>query len=269
MKLNVSFKEVSLKVEPGEIVGLIGPNGSGKSTLLRSVYRMLKPVSGLVHLGDDDVWQLSAKASAQRTGVVVQESSSEFEFTVAEVVAMGRTPHKKPFQRDTATDTDVCHDALERVSMTAFSQRLFSTLSGGEKQRVLVARALAQEPKLLVLDEPTNHLDIHYQLELLELIKSLGITTLVTLHDLNLAANYCQRLYLLSSGQIVASGETHKVLTPEQLRETFGVEAAPYTHPVTGNLQLSFSPQRSAAKVQQGDTNERDISERDTPKELA
>lgn len=239
-------QEVSLNVSSGEVVGLIGPNGSGKSTLLRSVYRMLKPVSGLVQLGDDNVWRLSARTSAQRTGVVVQEHSSEFEFTVSEVVAMGRTPHKKPFERDTAKDTDICHDSLERVNMTAFSERLFSTLSGGEKQRVLVARALAQEPKLLVLDEPTNHLDIHYQLDLLELIKSLGITTLVTLHDLNLAANYCQRLYLLSSGQIAASGKTQEVLTPEQLRETFGIEAVPYTHPVTGNLQLSFAPLKSA-----------------------
>ncbi|MGL4608849.1 MAG: ABC transporter ATP-binding protein [Trueperaceae bacterium] len=235
-------QEVNLNVSPGKIVGLIGPNGSGKSTLLRSVYRMLRPVSGLVKLGDDNVWQLSAKTSAQRTGVVVQEHPSEFEFTVAEVVAMGRTPHKKPFERDTAKDLGVCHEALERVNMTSFSERLFSTLSGGEKQRVLVARALAQEPKLLVLDEPTNHLDIHYQLELLELVKSLGITTLLTLHDLNLAANYCQRLYLLSNGQIAASGKTQDVLTPEQLRETFKVEATPYIHPITGNLQLSFAP---------------------------
>ena len=235
-------QEVNLKVDSGEIVGLIGPNGSGKSTLLRSVYRMLKPAAGFVHLGDNDVWQLSAKRSAQRTGVVVQEHSSEFEFTVAEVVEMGRTPHKQAFEHDTSEDMDICRDALARVDMTAFSTRLFSTLSGGEKQRVLVARALAQEPKLLVLDEPTNHLDIHYQLELLELITSLGITTLVTLHDLNLAANYCHRLYLLSQGHIAASGMAHEVLTPKQLQETFNVDATPYTHPVTGKLQLSFAP---------------------------
>jgi iron complex transport system ATP-binding protein len=234
-------QEVSLKVTSGEVVGLIGPNGSGKSTLLRSVYRMLKPAAGLVNLGGDDVWQLSAKTSAQRTGVVVQEHSSDFEFTVNEIVAMGRTPHKKPFERDTQKDSSICHEALERVNMTSFTNRLFSTLSGGEKQRVLVARALAQEPKLLVLDEPTNHLDIYYQLELLELVKSLGITTLLTLHDLNLAAHYCQRLYLLSEGQIVASGETHEVLTPRHLTETFKVEATPLRHPVTNMLQLSFS----------------------------
>ncbi len=237
--------DINLNVHSGEMVGLIGPNGSGKSTLLRSVYRLLKPAAGLVQLGEDDVWKLSAKSSAQRTGVVVQEHPSEFEFTVSEVVSMGRTPHKRPFEGDTVSDASICSDALARVKMSAFAERLFSTLSGGEKQRVLVARALAQEPKLLVLDEPTNHLDIHYQLELLELIRSLNITTLITLHDLNLAANYCQRLYLLSQGRVVASGSTHDVLTPQQLQTTFNVSATPYTHPVTGNLQLSFAPLQS------------------------
>jgi iron complex transport system ATP-binding protein len=235
-------QDISLSIAPGEIVGLIGPNGSGKSTLLRSVYRMLKPSSGLVSLGGDDVWALSAKVAAQRTGVVVQEHSSDFEFTVSEVVAMGRTPHKKPFERDNKRDLELCDESLERVGMRDFAERSFSTLSGGEKQRVLVARALAQQPKLLVLDEPTNHLDIHYQLELLELVTSLGITILLTLHDLNLAAHYCQRLYLLSQGQIVASGVCDSVLTPERLREIFSVEATPYRHPVSGKMQLSFSP---------------------------
>jgi iron complex transport system ATP-binding protein len=234
-------QDVTLRVAQSEVVGLIGPNGSGKSTLLRSVYRMLKPAAGLVTLGNDDVWGLTAKVSAQRTGVVVQEHPSEFEFSVNEVVAMGRTPHKKPFERDTKKDLELCRESLERVGMSSFAGRSFSTLSGGEKQRVLVARALAQEPKLLVLDEPTNHLDIHYQLELLELIKSLNVTTLLTLHDLNLAANYCQRLYLLSEGRIVASGESQNVLTHERLKEVFQVEATPFKHPVSGNVQLSFS----------------------------
>ena len=234
-------EDVSLNVSAGEIVGLIGPNGSGKSTLLRSVYRMLKPSAGLVNLGGNDVWKLSAKASAQRTGVVVQEHSSEFDFSVNEVVVMGRTPHKKPFERDNKKDLGLCYESLERVGMSLFAERSFSTLSGGEKQRVLVARALTQQPKLLVLDEPTNHLDIHYQLELLELVTSLGITTLLTLHDLNLAANYCQRLYLLSEGQIVASGNCSSVLTPDLLREVFKVEAVPFKHPVSGKMQLSFS----------------------------
>jgi iron complex transport system ATP-binding protein len=234
--------EVSLQVAPGEIVGLIGPNGSGKSTFLRAVYRLLRPVAGRVDLGSDDVWQLSARESARRTGVVVQEAPSDFEFSVREIVAMGRTPHKGMLAADTANDAAIIEHALRRVNMLPFAERSYPTLSGGEKQRVLVARALAQEPRLLVLDEPTNHLDIHYQLDILELVKSLRITTLVTLHDLNLAAAYCQRLYMLNAGRIVAAGTPEEVLTPERLREVFLVDAVCGRHPVTGALQLAFVP---------------------------
>lgn len=234
--------EVSLSVAPGEIVGLIGPNGSGKSTLLRAVYRMLRPAAGAVRLGGDDVWQLSARESARRTGVVVQETPSDFEFTVAEVVQMGRTPHKGMLAQDTQDDAQIVLAALQRVQMDGLAERSFSTLSGGEKQRVLVARALAQQPQFLVLDEPTNHLDIHYQLEILELVRGLGITTLVTLHDLNLAAAYCQRLYLLRAGRIVAAGLPEQVLTPALLREVFLVDVVVGQHPTTGTLQLAFVP---------------------------
>lgn len=232
--------EVSLQVAPGEIVGLIGPNGSGKSTLLRSVYRLLKPAAGFVRLGEDDVWKLTARESARRTGVVVQETPSDFDFTVREVVEMGRTPHKGMLEGDNVHDAQIVDDALSRVNMTAFLARSFNTLSGGEKQRVLVARALAQQPKLLVLDEPTNHLDIRYQLEILNLVRGLGITTLVTLHDLNLAAAYCHRLYLLSNGRIATAGAPAAVLTPHWVRSVYGVDAHCGVHPVTGQLHLVF-----------------------------
>jgi iron complex transport system ATP-binding protein len=232
--------DVSLSVQPGEIVGLIGPNGSGKSTLLRSVYRMLRPVAGHVLIGGDEVWQLSARESARRTGVVVQESPSDFEFTVREVVQMGRTPHKGMLSADTRDDAHIVADALRRVGMLRLAERAYPTLSGGEKQRVLLARALAQQPRLLVLDEPTNHLDIHYQLEILDLVRALRITTLVTIHDLNLAAAYCDRLYLLAHGQIVASGTPEAVLTPDLIRQVFHVDATIGRHPTTNCVQLSF-----------------------------
>jgi iron complex transport system ATP-binding protein len=232
--------EVSLEVAPGEIVGLIGPNGSGKSTLLRAIYRLLKPVTGYVQLGGDDVWQISAREAARRTAVVVQETPSDFDFTVREVVEMGRTPHKGLLEADNARDAQIVQEALVRVNMADFVARSFNTLSGGEKQRVLVARALAQEPKLLVLDEPTNHLDIRYQLEILNLVRDLGITTLVTLHDLNLAATYCSRLYLLADGQIVTAGAPEAVLTPAWVRDVYGVETICFPHPTTGRLLLAF-----------------------------
>jgi iron complex transport system ATP-binding protein len=197
-------REVSLNVATGEIVGLVGPNGSGKSTFLRTIYRVLRPLAGRILLDTREVWKMSARETARSTGVVVQEALSEFEFTAREMVQMGRNPHRGLLDRDTAEDTLIVNEALQRVHMLAYGERAFTTLSGGEKQRVLVARALAQQPQLLVLDEPTNHLDIQHQFALLELVCSLKMTTLVTLHDLNLAAAYCQRLYVLSEGQIVA-----------------------------------------------------------------
>lgn len=224
------------------MVGLVGPNGSGKSTLLRSVYRVLRPHAGRILLDEASVWQLTAKACAQRTGIVAQESSGEFDFSVREIVEMGRTPHKGLLERDSQRDRYIVMDALARVDMTSFAKRNFSSLSGGEKQRVLVARALAQEPKILVLDEPTNHLDIHHQLELLELLKTLGLTTLITLHDLNLAMAYCERLYLLQGGHLVANGLPAEVLTPSRLRQVFKVDAVMSRHPLTDKLQLSFFP---------------------------
>ena len=241
--------QVRLSVEKGEIVGLIGPNGSGKSTFLRTVYRMLRPISGRVTLGGDDVWRLSARRAARRTGVVVQEGPVDFELTVREMVQMGRTPHKGVFARDNKKDEAIVENALKRVSMTDFADRPFPNLSGGEKQRTLIARALAQQPKLLVLDEPTNHLDIHYQMEILELVKKLGITTLITLHDMNLAAAYCQRLYALFNGRIAAHGDPEKVLTPALLRKVFQVDAVVGIHPVTGRPHLAFLP-LSREKIQ-------------------
>lgn len=234
-------EEISLQVAPGEIVGLIGPNGSGKSTLLRAVYRLLRPVTGYVQLGGDDLWKLSAREAARRTAVVVQETPSDFDFTVREVVEMGRTPHKGLLEADNQRDMAIVTDALRRVNMSAFGERSFNTLSGGEKQRVLVARALAQEPKLLVLDEPTNHLDIRYQLEILNLVRDLGITTLVTLHDLNLAATYCHRLYLLAAGRIVTAGAPEAVLTPAWIHTVYGVATTCIPHPTTGRLLLAFA----------------------------
>ncbi len=240
--------DVDLHVEPGETVGLIGPNGSGKSTLLRCVYRVLRPVAGAVWLDDDDVWKLSARETAQRTAIVVQEPPLEFDFTVREIALMGRSPHKGLLERTTDRDHVLVDEALRRVGADDLAERSFSTLSGGEKQRVLIARALAQESRVLVLDEPTNHLDIRYQLEILELVRSLDVTTITALHDLNLAAAYCDRIYLLSAGRIVASGDPEAVLTPASIRQVFGIEAAASRHPVTGKLHLSFFT--SAARVE-------------------
>ena len=203
---------------------------------------MLRPACGLITIEDDDIWTLSARETAQRAGVVVQETAPEFDLSVWEVVILGRAPHKGLLDRDTSEDHRIVDTALARVSMEEFAERSFSSLSGGEKQRVLLARALAQQARLLILDEPTNHLDIHFQLAILDLIRGLGLTTLAALHDLNLAAAYCDKLYALCAGRIVASGPPNDVLEADLIREVFGVRADALRHPATGRLWLAFSP---------------------------
>ena len=217
------IRAVSLGAAPGSFTGLLGPNGSGKSTLLRTIYRSTRPASGVVLVDGHDVWTVSAQVSARLTAVVTQESSSDFDFTVREMVAMGRNPHKRLFQRDTDEDEALVSHALQQVGIERFADRTFATLSGGEKQRTLVARCLTQQSPLLVLDEPTNHLDVRAQFELLDLIRSLGVTTVAALHDLDLAARYCDRVVVLDAGRVVAGGTPVEVLTPELIAEVFGV----------------------------------------------
>jgi iron complex transport system ATP-binding protein len=222
--------DVSLEVAPGEFVGLIGPNGSGKSTLLRTIYRSVRPTGGTVVLGDEDVWTVSARTAAQRTAAVLQNSPTPPGLTVWEVAALGRTPHKGMFDRETAADREIVTGALERSGMLGHADRIYGSLSGGERQRVLLARALAQQPALLVLDEPTNHLDIRARFELLELVHTVGVTTLAVLHDLDLAARSCDRLVVLDAGRVVAAGPVLSALTPEVLSAVFGVTAVTERH---------------------------------------
>ncbi|MFF3244694.1 ABC transporter ATP-binding protein [Streptomyces sp. NPDC002870] len=233
-------RDVTLRVGGGQLVGLVGPNGSGKSSLLRCVYRALRPTAGTVRLGGEDLHAMSAREGARRLAALPQESVAEFDFTVAEVVAMGRLPHQSAAARTTAEDRRACEAALARVGADHLADRGFLTLSGGEKQRVLIARALAQQPQVLVLDEPTNHLDIAQQLEVLSLVRGSQLTVLTALHDLNLAAVHCDLLYVIEHGRIVASGAPYDVLTPELLAEVFGVRAHRVPHPESGALQLLF-----------------------------
>lgn len=240
------LRDVAVDVAAGELVGVLGPNGSGKSSLLRCIYRALKPDAGYIALDGDNVWDLDAKEAARRTATVLQETPGEFEFVVWEMVLMGRTPHKSMFDRENAEDYDLVDSALEQVGMLSFADRNFATLSGGEKQRVLIARALAQQARFLILDEPTNHLDVRYQLEILDLVRELQVTTFTALHDLNLAATYCDRLYIMAEGEIVAAGTPEDVFQPALLRKVFGVEAEVQIHPRTDKLHIVFLPAHAA-----------------------
>ena len=219
------LKEVSVDAGEREFVGIIGPNGSGKSTLLKCMYRILKPEKGCIYLDGTQMQSMSVRESARKMAVVAQLNYYNFEFSVSEVVLMGRAPHKKALERDNARDYEIVEAALKTVGMWEFRQRSFSTLSGGEQQRVILARALAQQTPCLILDEPTNHLDITHQLQLMKLVKQLDATIISAIHDLNIAAAFCDKLYVLKDGEIVGYGTPQEVLTQEFIREVYEVEA--------------------------------------------
>lgn len=231
---------LSLQVKTGEFVGLIGPNGSGKSTLLKNIYRVLKPDEGKVNLDHHDILNLTSRQTAQNMAVLGQESSLVFDFKVKEIVLMGRSPYKRMFEIDNDKDKQIVEQAMERVGMLQYGERSFLTLSGGEKQRVLIARALAQQAKVIVLDEPTNHLDIKYQLQIMDLVKSLDVTVLAALHDINIAAAYCDYIYVINEGRIEASGKPAEVLTCSMLQEIFGVDTDVRIHAVSGKPHITF-----------------------------
>ena len=219
------LKGISIDVNSKEIIGIIGPNGSGKSTFLKCIYRTLKPSSGIIKLGDINLDSIKLKESAKKMAVVSQHNYYDFDFSVGEMVLMGRSPHKKMIERDSYRDYEIMNDALKRVDMLHFKDRNFNSLSGGEQQRIILARALAQETDCLILDEPTNHLDIKYQLQLMNIVKSLDIEVIAAIHDLNIAAMYCDKIYVLKDGRIVAYGTPKEVLTKELIKEVYEVDA--------------------------------------------
>ena len=233
-------KKVSVRVNENEFVGLLGPNGSGKTTLLKSIYRVLKPSAGFITIDGTELNQLSTKETARRMGVVSQFNNLAFDFTVEEMVLMGRAPHKKAFSQDTEEDYRIAHEALEKVNMLDFKERSFMTLSGGERQRILLARTLAQQVEMLILDESTNHLDIKYQIQIMDVVKSLGIGVLAALHDLNLTLMYCTYVYVLKDGKIVADGPTEDVITEDLIRRVYEVDCSVERDPRSGKLHVVF-----------------------------
>lgn len=218
------LSQVSLSVSQNEFVGLIGPNGSGKSTILKNIYRQYSPSSGAVYLNGKDIYRMKSKEVAQQMAVVAQENQPDFDFSVREMVMMGRYSRKKMFEQDDERDLEITEKALSMVGMQGTEERSFLSLSGGEKQRIYLAMAFAQESSLIILDEPTNHLDIGYQLYIMEIMRQFEDKTIFTsVHDMNLAARYCDRVILLQKGKIIANGTPEEVLTVEQIRSVFHV----------------------------------------------
>jgi iron complex transport system ATP-binding protein len=237
---------ISLSVRAGEMVGLLGPNGSGKTTLIKLASGVLKPDSGEVRLDGSGLNQLSRKSIARNVAVVPQQFYTPFAFTVTNVVMLGRTPFVKAFAEESEVDRQFVADALELVGISELRERRFDELSGGERQKVILAMALAQQPKLLLLDEPIVHLDITHQVEIMGLVRRLnveqGLTVIAAMHDLNLASLYFKRLLLLKEGRVSVDGTPSQVLTEARISEVFSTSVRVEKHPVTGVPHIVITP---------------------------
>ena len=237
------LQEVSLAVARGDLIGVIGPNGSGKTTLLKVLGGMLQPTTGTVFLGDSLLGSWSRRDVARRIAFVPQETHSSFDFSVLDVVLMGRFPHLGAFALEGPEDLAIARDALQATGTSLFETRSFNTLSGGEKQRVVIASALAQRAELLLLDEPTASLDIGHQLEVAALLARLNreqhVTMVLTTHDLNFAASLCRHLMLMRDGRVIASGPTGEVLTASAVKALYDVDADVGLHPRAGRLTVT------------------------------
>jgi iron complex transport system ATP-binding protein len=218
----VVLEGATVPLSPGEFVAVVGPNGSGKSTLVRAMSRTLRPRTGRVLLDDRDLYALGAREAALAIAVVPQEALIDFDFSCAEIAMMGRHAHLGPFDTERAGDVEAVRSAMEKTDTWTLRERAITELSGGERRRVLLARALAQQPRFLLLDEPTSHLDVHYQVEVLKIAKGSGAAVLAVLHDLNLARAYATRVVMLSGGRVVADGTPAAVLTQAGLDRVFG-----------------------------------------------
>lgn len=222
--------DISMDVSPGQFVGIIGPNGSGKSTLLKNIYKVLKPHSGSISFNQKNVLTMSNRQLARQISVVAQENGTNFDFTAEEVVQMGlysKTPLLKAVNKE---DRHTVNEAFVRTGMEALKERSFLTLSGGEKQRILIARAFAQDTDMIILDEPTNHLDAGSQMKLLKLLKDSGKTVLAALHDLSLASQFCDHIYILQEGRVLCSGPPSHIITSEIIGELYGMDTEVFWH---------------------------------------
>jgi len=242
------LRDVSFEVARGDLVVVLGPNGAGKTTLLRTIAKVVSPKVGTVLLDGHDIAKLPVRQLMKTLSVVPQSEGSVFSFTVQDIVAMGRTPHLSPLAPLSQRDWQIIREAMEATDVWELRDRLFTELSGGEQRRVLIAKALAREPQLLLLDEPTANLDLHYQLEVVELIQRLnrerGITVLAVLHDLNLAAMLGQRFILMHRGRIYAVGNADEVLTPQNIQQVYGVPVVVTRHPLNGKPIILLAERR-------------------------
>jgi iron complex transport system ATP-binding protein len=247
------LSHISFEVADGAFFGIIGPNGSGKTTLVKALSRILTPQSGTILLEERDLAGFSFRDLAREVSVVPQETAISFDFTVEEIVTMGRHPYQNRFSAETLEDRTIVRHAMELTNTLRFRDRSINEISGGERQRVIIARALAQQPKLLLLDEATSHLDISHEMDILSIIAGLKgeVTVIAIFHDLNLAAHYCDDLILLDAGRIVSMGTPAEVLTRDHIRSVYGIDVVVRSNPVTGKPYV-IPIAREAGPVENG-----------------
>ncbi|MDQ0204727.1 ABC transporter ATP-binding protein [Pectinatus haikarae] len=245
IKNTVILSDISASIASMECVGIVGPNGSGKSTLLKCIYRVLQPDAGEIFFDGSNIKNMTLKESARAVSVMAQDNSYAFDFLVEDIVLLGRTPYKKMLQFDNEADYKIVKNALKTVGLAGFEKRNFSAISGGEKQRVILARALAQNTSCLIMDEPTNHLDIKYQMQTMEIVKKHKFTSIIAIHDLNIAALYCDRIIALKDGQIVGNDVPEKLLTPEFIYYLYEVLSEVHMNKKTGKVNIIYMPSDS------------------------
>ena len=239
----ILLEGVDLEAVGGQFVGLIGPNGAGKTTLLRAIAGVIGMSSGEVLLEGAELSSLSARQVAERLALVPQIAPYTHGFNVIELVLMGRYPHLGRFQIEGTEDARIVRNSMRQSETELFADRTLETLSGGERQRVFIARALAQQPRILLMDEPTANLDVLHQFKVMDIVRGLvddGLTAVAAIHDLNMAARYCDRLFVMSSGRVIAQGKPRDVLTRETIRAAFGVDSAVREDVATGCISISL-----------------------------
>ena len=234
---------IDISVKEGEFVGIVGPNGCGKSTLLKNIYKVFTPDSGAAFIDGEDLSKLSNRKTAKKMSVMQQENIVDFDMTVYDMVMLGRFAHQKLFSGSSEEDRTIVNEYIKEVGLSGYENRHFLSLSGGEKQRTLLARALSQKAPVILLDEPTNHLDIGYQYQIMNILKRQNLTILCCVHDLNIAAAYCDRIILMENKKIFDVGSPKEMLTRENIRTLFDIDTMIIENEKTGRLNIIFMPE--------------------------